>query len=43
MISKHPLHVQFEQVLAYIFEVKDTCYHSLHPRPFDGISKDYFR
>ena len=27
-ISKHPLHVQFDQVLAEIFEVKDTRYHS---------------
>ena len=26
--SKHPLHVQFDQVLAEIFEVKDTWYHS---------------
>ena len=26
--SKHPLHVQFDQVLAEIFEVKDTRYHS---------------
>ena len=25
---KHPLHVQFDQVLAEIFEVKDTRYHS---------------
>ena len=58
--SKHPLHVQFDQVLPEIFEVKDTWCHSfifmiidfterktieiwrfLHPRPFDGISKDY--
>ena len=23
--SKHPLHVQFDQVLAEIFEVKNTC------------------
>ena len=30
--SKHPLHVQFDQVLAEIFEVKDTWY---------MISKDY--
>ena len=28
-ISKHPLHVQFDQVLAEIFEVKDTWYHSV--------------
>ena len=27
-ISKHPLHVQFDQVLAEKFEVKDTGYHS---------------
>ena len=27
-ISKHPLHVQFNQVLAEIFEVKDKRYHS---------------
>ena len=26
--SKHPLHVQFDQVLAEIFEVKDTWCHS---------------
>ena len=26
--SKHPLHVQFDQVLAEIFEVKDTWGHS---------------
>ena len=26
--SKHPLHVQFDQVLAEIFEVKDTRYYS---------------
>ena len=26
--SKDPLHVQFDQVLAEIFEVKDTWYHS---------------
>ena len=25
--SKHPLHVQFDQVLAEKFEVKDTWYH----------------
>ena len=28
-ISKHPLHVQFDQVLAEIFEVKDEWSHSL--------------
>ena len=28
-ISKHPLHVQFDQVLAEIFDVKDTWYHSI--------------
>ena len=28
-ISKHPLLVQFDQVLAEIFEVKDTWYHFL--------------
>ena len=27
-ISRHPLYVQFDQVLAEIFEVKDTRYHS---------------
>ena len=27
-VSKHPLHVQFDQVLAEIFEVIDTRYHS---------------
>ena len=27
-ISKHPLHVQFDQVLAEIFDVNDTWYHS---------------
>ena len=29
MFSKHPLHMQFYQVLVEIFEVKDTWYHSL--------------
>ena len=27
-ISKHPLHMQFDEILAEIFEVKDTRYHS---------------
>ena len=38
MFSKHPLHVQFDQVLAEIFEVKDTWYHCLfyfHDNWFD--------
>ena len=33
--SKHPLHVQFDQVLAEIFGVKDTCYHSFIFMIFD--------
>ena len=28
MFSEHPLNVKFDQVLAEIFEVKDTWYHS---------------
>ena len=34
-ISKHPPHVQFDQVLAEIMEVKDTWYHSFIFMSFD--------
>ena len=34
-ISKHPLHVQFDQVLAEIMEVKDTRYNSFIFMSFD--------
>ena len=34
-VSKHPLQVQFNQVLAEIMEVKDTWYHSFVFMSFD--------
>ena len=34
-VFKIPLHVQFDQILAEIFGVKDTCYHSFIFMIFD--------
>ena len=37
--SKHPLHVQFDYILAEIFEVKDKWYHSFIFMIIDLIEK----